>query len=323
MKKAQYIAVAAALLFSSSAWAAPYTIANTFVAGTQAIAAQVNANFTAAKTAIDDNDTRITANTASAATNATNITVNTASAASNTTDIASNATAITNLQNAALVRTINVSPVIGGGGVIDAVASGTALINAVAAITTSGLTNPFLVKLEPGTFDLGLQMLSLPDSVSLEGSGQGVSIITSAEPGALGPFTAAVNALGNNTISHLTIKNTAPVSGGGTIAPQSLVITSATATSVLIENTGLLSNGGGLIVNGTAAVNVTVRHSEFAAVAPARMIASDSPNAVVLVSHSSQSGVLVGFIVGGGTGSLQCFSVFNKTTLAVASATCQ
>ncbi|MDX8405311.1 MAG: hypothetical protein R8K50_04080 [Mariprofundus sp.] len=42
------------------------------------------------------------------------------------------------------MRTINVSTVIGGGGVIDTVASGTARINAVAAITTSGLTIHFL-----------------------------------------------------------------------------------------------------------------------------------------------------------------------------------
>ena len=38
-----------------------YTITNTFSSGTTAVASQVNANFSAAKTAIDDNDSRITA----------------------------------------------------------------------------------------------------------------------------------------------------------------------------------------------------------------------------------------------------------------------
>ncbi|MBN4073295.1 hypothetical protein JYT23_00500 [Mariprofundus ferrooxydans] len=86
MKKSHYIAVAAAtLLISSTAWAGALTIPNTFTAGTPAVAADVNANFTAAKTAVDDNNTRITANTASATTN--------------TTDIAANVTNITALQN--------------------------------------------------------------------------------------------------------------------------------------------------------------------------------------------------------------------------------
>jgi len=86
MTKTQSIAMAAALLFSSTAWAGALTIPNTFTAGTPAVAAQVNANFTAAKTAVDDNNTRITANAAAAATNATNI--------------AANVTNITALQNA-------------------------------------------------------------------------------------------------------------------------------------------------------------------------------------------------------------------------------
>lgn len=38
-----------------------YTITNTFSGGTTAVASQVNANFSAAKTAIDDNDARIDA----------------------------------------------------------------------------------------------------------------------------------------------------------------------------------------------------------------------------------------------------------------------
>lgn len=43
------------------------TIPNTFTAGTPAVAAQVNANFSAVKTAVDDNDARITTNAAAIA----------------------------------------------------------------------------------------------------------------------------------------------------------------------------------------------------------------------------------------------------------------
>ncbi len=49
------------MLFVTSAQAATATIPNTFTAGTTSSAAQVNANFTAIKTAVDDNNTRITA----------------------------------------------------------------------------------------------------------------------------------------------------------------------------------------------------------------------------------------------------------------------
>ena len=49
------------LLSSAPAAAGTLTIPNTFSANTKAVAAEVNANFTAAKTAVDDNDSRIVA----------------------------------------------------------------------------------------------------------------------------------------------------------------------------------------------------------------------------------------------------------------------
>ena len=226
MKKTHFLTMAAALLISSTAWAGALTIPNTFTAGTKAVAAQVNANFTAAKTAVDDNDARITTNAAAAATNATNITANT--------------TAITALQNAAPVRTINVSPVIGGGGVIDAVASGNALIAAVAAITGSSPTNQYTVKLEPGTYDLVAQILTLPDGVNLEGSGQEVTMITGATANSkLNPLPSLIEVLGSASIRHITILNsTVPVEVPFTPISFSCAMRVNTGT-VLIENATL------------------------------------------------------------------------------------
>jgi len=49
------------ILGLQSAYAAPLTIPNTFTANSPAVAADVNTNFAAAKTAVDDNDARIAA----------------------------------------------------------------------------------------------------------------------------------------------------------------------------------------------------------------------------------------------------------------------
>ena len=55
----------AVAIASGGAWAGSLTVPNTFVTGTPAVAGQVNANFTAAETAVTDNDARITTNAAS------------------------------------------------------------------------------------------------------------------------------------------------------------------------------------------------------------------------------------------------------------------
>ena len=57
----KFIIISAIILIPTS-WAADLTIPNTFVSGTPAIAAEVNANFSAVETAVDDNDGRITIN---------------------------------------------------------------------------------------------------------------------------------------------------------------------------------------------------------------------------------------------------------------------
>lgn len=175
MKKSFMMAVVLVLV-ASPAMAGQMSVPNTFTAGTPALAAQVNANFTAAKTAVDDNDARITTNAATAATNTANITTNAAA-------IATNASAIAVIQGAALVRTITVSPVIVGGAP-DPIQSGTALLAAVAGITTASATNRYLIKLEPGVYDLGASTITLPPFVGMDGSGsQNTVIVSTPSPG--------------------------------------------------------------------------------------------------------------------------------------------
>lgn len=58
------IALIPMIFAGSSSWAGSVTIPNTFVAGTTARASEVNANFSAVETAVDDNDARIATNAA-------------------------------------------------------------------------------------------------------------------------------------------------------------------------------------------------------------------------------------------------------------------
>ncbi len=89
----------------------------------------------------------------------------------------------------------------------DSVGSGTALLNAVAAIPTSGndapsATNHWLVKVGPGWFDLGASALSLPSYVDLEGSGVDTTRVDSTVNDA-----GTIVANGWNSVRGLTIND--------------------------------------------------------------------------------------------------------------------
>lgn len=73
LNKSIYLAVT---LWSCQLVAGSVTVPNTFVGGSTASASEVNANFDALKTAVDDNDARITTNTSATSVNASNITAN-------------------------------------------------------------------------------------------------------------------------------------------------------------------------------------------------------------------------------------------------------
>jgi hypothetical protein len=74
-------------------------------------------------------------------------------------------------------RTVIVSPV------GTAMENGTALLNALAGITDASATNPYLLKIEPGVYDLGTAQLTMKPYVDIEGSGEMVTTITSAGTG--------------------------------------------------------------------------------------------------------------------------------------------
>jgi hypothetical protein len=56
--------------------------------------------------------------------------------------------------------------------------SGAALLAALAAIVDASATTPYLLKIEPGVYDLGASTLQMKPYVDIEGSGQAVTILT-------------------------------------------------------------------------------------------------------------------------------------------------
>jgi hypothetical protein len=96
------------------------------------------------------------------------------------------------------VRTVLVSPSPTG----TAIDNGTTLLNALAGITTSSATNPWLIKVEPGVYDLGTDFLLMKPYVDIEGSGEGVTTITSSA------LRATVGGSDDAEIRWLTVQNT-------------------------------------------------------------------------------------------------------------------
>ena len=97
---------------------------------------------------------------------------------------------------AQFVRTVVVSPR------PTPLGSGLRLLRALARITTAGPGRPYLVKIEPGIYDLGTASLAMKPYVDVEGSGEGVTrVISSVDT------TATIVGAANSALRHLTVEN--------------------------------------------------------------------------------------------------------------------
>ena len=110
----------------------------------------------------------------------------------------------------AQIRTVLVSPVPG-----DPIASGTALRNALAGITSPSSTNRWLVKIEPGIYQVQDTPLTMRSWVDIEGSGIGVTTIrANSTATAITTIAGASNA----ELRLLTVEATGgPSVGTGTV----------------------------------------------------------------------------------------------------------
>jgi hypothetical protein len=95
----------------------------------------------------------------------------------------------------AQIRTVLVSPVPG-----NPVASGSALHTALAGIASPSATNRYLLKIEPGIFDVGTVPLAMRSWVDIEGSGMGMTTIRGSA------FPATLNGASDAELRFLTVE---------------------------------------------------------------------------------------------------------------------
>lgn len=101
----------------------------------------------------------------------------------------------------AQIRTVLVSPVPG-----DPIASGTNLRNALANIPSPSSTNRWLLKIEPGIYQLQGAALLMRPWVDIEGSGIGVTTISLSSP--TDPFNATISGASDAELRLLTVEAT-------------------------------------------------------------------------------------------------------------------
>lgn len=111
--------------------------------------------------------------------------------------------------------------------------AGQSLMRAVEQIVNPSAANPYLVKIEPGTYDLDTSSLAMRSFVDLEGSGEGITTITSTVATGSGTVIGA----DNSELRFLTIKNTGQ-------AGQQVVALFSERTSPRYTHVRALASGG-------------------------------------------------------------------------------
>lgn len=91
----------------------------------------------------------------------------------------------------------------------DSAVNGTNLLATLSLIggLSPSATKPFLLKLEPGVYDLGSNLLNMLPYVQLEGSGEDATKITA--PGQPSPNSGVINGANNTEVRYLTVESRA------------------------------------------------------------------------------------------------------------------
>lgn len=128
---------------------------------------------------------------------------------------------------------------------VDHLRAGRLLVQAVEEIADASASNPYLVKIEPGIYDLGTGSLVMRPHVDIEGSGEGVTTITSA----ISTGSGTVIGASNSELRFLTVKNTGEA--GQQVVALFSETTSPRYTHVTVTASGGSENYGVHVSNGT------------------------------------------------------------------------
>jgi hypothetical protein len=197
--------------------------------------------------------------------------------------------------------------------------AGTALLNTINGITDNSATNPYLIKLAPGIYDIGTARLLMKEYVDLEGSGPNVTVITgTVSNGSFPPTSGVVNGASNAEIRFLTVENT----GSGTYSVALL----NNSASPAVTNVTATASGSSNVV--TYAV---FNYSSSPTITNVTANASGTTGTIYGVVNNSSSPVMnnVTVTVSGGTGTAvfgisSAFSsspIMNNVTIEVSGGT--
>lgn len=157
----------------------------------------------------------------------------------------------------AMTRTLTVSP---NG---TPTQNGTALLQAMSQITAANpsAANPWLLKLEPGNYDLNGNSLTLASFVDLEGSGEGITVISSTVSTSF-PLTAGtVNLASNSEIRQVRIINVGNgFRNGALVVPANATNVRVSQVNAIMQTTGTTEAYG--LYNNSGAVT-TIQNSRF------------------------------------------------------------
>ena len=131
------------------------------------------------------------------------------------------------------VQTVHVHPVPG-----DAPASGTALLNALNGITNASATKRYVLKIEPGIYDVGTTMLVMKPYVDIEGSGQQATVIQGLGNNDTALSTGVIKGAGSSELRNLQIKST-----GSASLPLSIGIIVKDGADTRIKDVTIVSSG--------------------------------------------------------------------------------
>jgi hypothetical protein len=162
----------------------------------------------------------------------------------------------------------------------DPAEAGRELLQVVSGITDPSASNAYLVKVEPGIYDLEANSLFMRPYVDVEGSGEGITTITSA----LGSGSGTVVAANNSELRYLTVKNT------GEAGQQVVAIFSETASPRLNHVTAVASGGAENYGIHTSNGTVSLKHVTAIATGGAQTFGAINFNSVLNVTDSAFSG---------------------------------